>query len=86
MNLFQFTDADLGVDRCRFEFHVAEHGLDVTHVGSVLQHERRHRVAEEVAGASLAHLGRLHVATDPEAELVRADRLAYVGKGVTPAS
>lgn len=49
MNLFQLADAHLGVDRCGFEFNVAQHRLDVTDVSTVFEHERSHRMAKQMA-------------------------------------
>lgn len=44
VGLFEGGHGDVGVDRRRFQFAVAEHGLDVAHVASVFE---EHRVAKQ---------------------------------------
>ncbi len=64
MNLFQFADADLCVDLRGLQLGMTEHGLDEADVGSVLQHQRGHRVTEQMARATFADVGRIDVFTD----------------------
>ena len=57
MNLLQRSDGDLGIDLRGLQVLMSEHLLDEADVGSALVHQRRHRVAEQMAGAGLAQLG-----------------------------
>jgi len=50
----ELADVHVGVNLGGVQARVSEHLLDVTQVGAVLQQERRHRVAEQVATADLA--------------------------------
>ncbi len=59
MDLLQRPDGDVGIDLRRLQLHMAEHLLDEADVGSVLVHQRGHRVAEQMAGPGLAQLGRV---------------------------
>ncbi len=56
MNLFQLADAHLRVNLRGGQFRMSKHRLDESNVRAVLQHQRCHRVAEQVAGAGLAEL------------------------------
>jgi len=58
VDLLQPADADVGVDLGRGQFRVAQDLLERPQVRPVLQHQRRHRVPEQVAGnlLLLAHL------------------------------
>ena len=49
----QGFDRYLRIDFGGAEFLVSKHGLDEAHVGAVLQHQRRHRVSKDMAGALL---------------------------------
>jgi len=49
VDLLQGADCDLRVNLRRLDVLVAKHLLDVTDVGSILVHQRGHRVAEEMA-------------------------------------
>lgn len=64
VNLFEFADADLGVDDGGLQFDVTEHRLDVADVGTVYEHQRGHRVAKQVARAFLANLRGIDVPAD----------------------
>jgi len=55
VDFLQGLDQDVGVNLKRLQAGVSKHGLDVTNVRSVLQHEGGERVAEQVATAG--HLG-----------------------------
>ena len=56
VNLLQQIDRDPRVQLRGRELGVPEHLLDHADVGAVLQHQRGHRVAEQVAAAHLADL------------------------------
>ena len=64
MDLLQLANADLRVDLRGSQVRMAKHGLDVSNVCAVLEHQRCHRVAEHVARTLLADLGGLNVAPD----------------------
>ena len=51
MHLAELFDADACVDLGCADAGVAEHGLNETDIGAPFQHERRHRVAKQVATA-----------------------------------
>lgn len=55
---------------------MAEHGLDEPDVGSVLQHQGRHGVSEQVAGAGLADVCMGHIVPNKRRQTVRRERLA----------
>ena len=57
VNLFELADGDLGVDCSCLKLDVTEHRLDVAYVGSVLQHQRRHRMAKQMARTAFADPG-----------------------------
>ena len=65
----------LGVDLDGGQLGMAEHGLDEPDVGAVLQHQRRHRVAEQVARAALAGVGRVDVLAHHLGHAPRCERL-----------
>ena len=52
--------------------------MDVADVGSVLQHQCCHRVAEHVAGAALSDIRRIDVLPLQVAQVIKAERLAGV--------
>ncbi len=66
VNFFQFSDRDLGVNLGSIELGMAKHGLNVPCVGSIFEHQRRHRVAEQMARARLADGRLVDVLTDQE--------------------
>ena len=78
VHLLQFEDRDLRVDLGRVEPRVTEHLLDEADVGAVLQHERRHGVAEQMAGARLADPRRVDDAAHELREAPGVERLAVV--------
>ena len=59
---------------------MAEHLLDEADVGSAFEHQRRHRVAEQVAGPALADLRCLHVVRDVWLRRFELERFARVGQ------
>ena len=71
VDLFQLLDRHLGVDLRRRQLRVAQHLLDEADVGSVLQHDRRHRVPEEVARTALADLSGIDVVAHHLRQTVR---------------
>lgn len=75
MDLLQRSDGDLGIDLGRLDVFVAEHLLDVPDVRPALVHQRGHRVAEEMAGAGLAQLRRVHPFLHRIAQMIAAERL-----------
>ncbi len=58
VDLLELTDRDLGVSLGRLQLGVAEHLLHEADVGTALEHQRRHGVAEEVTRTRLADVGR----------------------------
>ena len=58
VDLFQQADRDVRVDLRGGQVGVAEHLLDEADVGAAFQHQRRHRVAEQMARSGLADLAR----------------------------
>lgn len=76
MHLLEYTDCDLRVDLRRRQFRVSEHRLDEADVAAVLQHQRRHRVAEQVAGAVLAKVRLINVAAHSIRQPGQIERLA----------
>jgi hypothetical protein len=58
------------------EIGVPEHLLDVADIRPVLQHQRGHGVAEDVAGSGLAQIGGLDIAPDQLGEWIGLERLA----------
>lgn len=78
VNLLQLLDADLGINLRRRELGVPELLLDEPHVGPVLQHERRHRVPEQVAGPALAGLGPVNGVAQELRQPARLERAAQV--------
>lgn len=55
---------DVGVDLGRRDVCVTQHGLDVPKIGAALEHQCRHGMSEEVAGARLPDLGGVDVSVD----------------------
>ncbi len=53
-----------------------EHLLDVPDVGTAFEHERRHRVPEQVAGATLPDIRGLHVLRHDQAQVARREAIA----------
>jgi hypothetical protein len=61
MNFNELLDIDVRVNLGGVEPGVSKHLLDVTQVGAVLQHERGHRVPEQVATAIFGDAAGFHV-------------------------
>lgn len=57
IDIFQGPDRDLGVDGGGLKARMAKHHLDEADGGAILQHQRRHSVAEQVTGAGLLDPG-----------------------------
>ncbi len=76
VHVLQLPDRDLGVDLGGGQLAMAEDGLDVTDVGAVVEHQRRHRVAEDVAGPGLFDAGLFDRFLYPVGEPVLAEGLA----------
>ena len=68
VNFDELLDVHVGVNLGRVQSRVAEHLLDVTEIGAVLQHERCHRVPEHVARTDFADAGFFHVVMHQVAE------------------
>jgi len=75
VDLLQRPDRNLRVYLGRLDVLMAEHLLDIPDVRAALVHERGHGVAEEMAGAGLAQLRRIHPFLDGIAQMVAAERL-----------
>src|SRR5262245_14054053 len=56
MHLFQVRDRHMRVDLRRLQARVTEDLLDDAHVGAALEHQRRHRMTEEMTRALLPDL------------------------------
>jgi hypothetical protein len=69
-------DADVGVALGRLQAYVAEHLGDLADVRPALEHQRRHRVAQQVTAAALGDPGDGQVPAHLAAEPVRAERVA----------
>ena len=80
VDLFQLTDAHLRVDLRGREVGVAQHLLDVADVRSILQHQRGHGVAKEMAGSLLGDVGGVDVVAGELGQSVGAEGLAVVGE------
>lgn len=80
VDLLQGADAHLGVDLDGRLLGMAEHGLDVADVGAAFEHQRRAGVAEQVAGALLAGVGRIDMAADELGQPVGREGFAQRGQ------
>jgi len=80
MDFLQLADADLRVNLRGGQFGVAKHLLDKPDVGPILQHQRGHRVPEQVATAAFAKLGGVNVFPHHLREPVTRERLVEVGQ------
>lgn len=76
MDLLQLVDRQVGVDLRSREHGMAQDLLDKVDVRTVLQHQRRHGVTEQMAGTFLVDIGLLHVLFDRATDLMRIQRLA----------
>lgn len=76
----QLADGDMGVNLGGFEFGVSQHLLDEADVDAVFQHQRGTGVAEQVATAALAQVGRLHVAAHQLGQPVGREGFAKAGQ------
>lgn len=79
VDFLQFLDAHLGIDFSRRELAMTEHGLNEPDVGPVVVHQRCHRVAKEVARATLAHVRPLNVAAYQQRKLIGPE--GWSGRG-----
>lgn len=79
MHLFELSDGDLGVNLGGVELGMAEELLDVADVGPVLQHQRGAGMAEQMAGAGFADLGRVDMAAHQLRHAVRCEGFAKAG-------
>ena len=80
VDFLQGLDGNVGVNLRGLQAGVAKHGLDVTNVCAVLQHEGGEGVAEQVAAAGLAHPGSRDVPGDEGREVFDGDGAAAVGE------
>ena len=80
VDLLEFADTDLGVDLGGVEPGVAELLLDEAGVGPVLQHEGGAGVAQQVAGAGFAQIGRFDVIAHQLGEPIGGKGLEEVGQ------
>ncbi len=65
------------------DLHVAEHLLNDANVGAVLQHQRRYRVAEQVAAAHFADLRSDRVTPHQAGHLLALKRLTKIVQNPT---
>ena len=75
LHLSELPDRDLGIDLRRRELAVAQDRLDVTDVCPVIEHQRRHRVTEDVAAPALLDPRRRDVLLHQVREPVLSERL-----------
>src|SRR5208337_2529072 len=59
---------------------MAQHRLDISYVRSSLEHQRRHRVPEDMASASLTYFRSLDVMAGKPTEVVRCEWGPHRGK------
>ena len=78
VHVLEDTNAHEGIDLRRGQVPMAEHGLNEANITAILQHQRRHRVPEEMAGAGLAHLAGIDVATHQLREAFTAEGFAMM--------
>lgn len=76
VDLLELADRYLGIDLGGRELAVSQHRLDVADVCTVVQHQGRHGVAEDVAGAGLADPGLLDVFLHQVGQTVLVEGLA----------
>ena len=76
VDFLQCLDGNVRVTLGRLQAGVAKHGLDVTNVRPVLQHEGCEGVAEEMATAGLAHPGGRAVPGNQSREVFDGKRTA----------
>ncbi|EEE35208.1 hypothetical protein RKLH11_3884 [Rhodobacteraceae bacterium KLH11] len=84
MHLLELADGDLGVNLRGVEFGMSQKLLDVTDISPVLQHQCRTAMAEQVAGAALAGLGRADVTPHKLGHAIRGPRLVKKKAGSWP--
>ena len=80
MNFLERPDTDLGVNLRGVQADMPEHGLDETNIGTVLQHQRGHGVAEQMATATLTNVGFFDVFTHQLRQAVGAESFALLGQ------
>lgn len=76
MDLLEFHDRHMGIYLRGADTHMPQHLLDKTDVCAVIQHQSSHRVAEQVAAATLPDIRFLDVFGDSAAKLVGRHRYA----------
>ena len=77
IDLLQSLQRNLRVNLCGLDVLVAEDLLDVTDIGSVLVHVRRHAVPQEMARPHFAELRGLDMLPHHPRQMIAADRLAF---------
>lgn len=80
VNFLERSDADLGVNLRGVQADMPEHGLDETNIGAVLQHQRGHGVAEQMATAALADVGFVNVLAHQLAQAIGAEHFTLLGQ------
>lgn len=73
MDSLQGRDCNLGIDLRRLDIGVTKDLLDDPDVGSVLVHQRRHRVTKKMACSGLAQLCVCDVFARDPSQLIAAD-------------
>lgn len=61
VDLLQLPDRHVRVNLRCLQVRVSQHRLDEADIGSAFQHQRRHRVAEQVTRPALAEIRRVHI-------------------------
>ena len=80
MHPLQVADRHLGIARGRTEIGVAQDGLKVPDVCTVVQHVRGHGMSQQMAGAALGQPGPCQSPTDKVAQPMADIRLARVAQ------
>ena len=78
MHLLQLPNRDMGVDLGSRDGFVSEDLLEETEIGAVLQHQRCHRVTQQVGASALSQVRFLDVIVHHATQMVPADRFAIL--------
>lgn len=78
MHFLQFSDRDMRVYLRRANIAMSEHGLDVSQVCPILQHVRRHRMAQQVATSRHIDARLYHVAFYFVAQFSISERVTII--------
>ena len=80
VDLLQLPDAYLRVDLRGADVRMSEHRLDEPYIRSVLQHQGRHRVSEQMTASRFPDVGTVHVIAHQLTHTISSERQAVVGQ------